>query len=192
MSSLGSANEPSRSKAISGEEESGPNPSGGQLGTPLRCRLGSRAPSRSNTWPRSARTASEGCRSKAFRHTQINLRGEAHLVRKGRSEKTIESYRHHVERLFADWLDTPLRELAADPSSPAWRESTTRSPGRTVLGVAFGHLFGGAEHGQDDFFFQRQRPNGEDRRRSPHRRGSRDMGNSKLSILSKGIEGSSF
>ena len=42
------------------------------------------------------------------------------------------------------------------------------------------------------FFFQRQRPNGEDRRRSPHRRGSRDMGNSKLSILSKGIEGSSF
>jgi integrase len=40
---------------------------------------------------------------------------DAHLVRKGRSEGTIEGYRDHVERLFKDWLDTPLQELADDP-----------------------------------------------------------------------------
>lgn len=38
------------------------------------------------------------------------------MVRKNRSARTIESYRDHVERLFADWLDTPLIELGADPS----------------------------------------------------------------------------
>ena len=192
MSSLGSANEPSRSKAISGEEKADLIHQGVNWEHLRDVDSGRVLRREAILGPDQQRTASEGCRSKAFRHTQINLRGEAHLVRKGRSEKTIESYRDHVERLFADWLDTPLRELAADPSSPAWRESTTRSPGRTVLGVAFGHLFGEAEHGQDDILVQRQRPNGEDRRRSPHRRGSRDMGNSKLSILSKGIDGSSF
>ncbi len=36
---------------------------------------------------------------------------DAHMVRKGRSELTIESYRDHVERIFAEWLDTPLKEL---------------------------------------------------------------------------------
>jgi integrase len=40
---------------------------------------------------------------------------EAHLIRKGRSVKTISGYRDHVERLFAGWLDTPLHELAMDP-----------------------------------------------------------------------------
>jgi integrase len=44
---------------------------------------------------------------------------DAHLVRKGRSELTIESYRDHVERIFSDWLDTPLRELAVDPARVA-------------------------------------------------------------------------
>lgn len=44
---------------------------------------------------------------------------DAHLVRKGRSEKTIESYRDHVERIFVNWLDTPLRELAMDPARVA-------------------------------------------------------------------------
>lgn len=29
---------------------------------------------------------------------------EAHLIRKGRSKKTISGYRAHVERLFAEWL----------------------------------------------------------------------------------------
>ena len=44
---------------------------------------------------------------------------EAHLVRKNRSEKTIAGYRDHVERIFAEWLDTPLRELGADPARVA-------------------------------------------------------------------------
>ncbi|MGN6538323.1 MAG: tyrosine-type recombinase/integrase [Mesorhizobium sp.] len=41
---------------------------------------------------------------------------DAHLVRKRRSEGTIEGYRDHVERLFKDWLETPLQELADDPA----------------------------------------------------------------------------
>jgi integrase len=46
---------------------------------------------------------------------------DAHLVRKGRSELTIEGYRDHVERIFVDWLDTPLQELASDPARVAKR-----------------------------------------------------------------------
>lgn len=41
---------------------------------------------------------------------------DAHLVRKGRSERTIESYRDHVERIFIEWLDSPLQELGLDPA----------------------------------------------------------------------------
>ena len=41
---------------------------------------------------------------------------DAHLVRKGRSERTIESYRDHVERIFMEWLDSPLKELGLDPA----------------------------------------------------------------------------
>lgn len=41
---------------------------------------------------------------------------DAHMVRKGRSERTIDSYRDHVERLFKDWLDRPLVELADNPA----------------------------------------------------------------------------
>ncbi|MDI4236692.1 integrase arm-type DNA-binding domain-containing protein [Bradyrhizobium sp. Arg237L] len=44
---------------------------------------------------------------------------EAHLVRKNRSEKTIEGYRDHVERIFAESLDAPLHELATDPARVA-------------------------------------------------------------------------
>ena len=44
---------------------------------------------------------------------------DAHLVRKGRSEKTISGYRDHVERVLVDWLDTPLNELALDPAQVA-------------------------------------------------------------------------
>lgn len=44
---------------------------------------------------------------------------DAHLSRKGRSDRTIESYRDHVERLFAEWLDTPLMDIADDPSRVA-------------------------------------------------------------------------
>jgi integrase len=44
---------------------------------------------------------------------------EAHLIRKGRSEVTISGYRNHVERIFGEWLDTPLHELAMDPARVA-------------------------------------------------------------------------
>lgn len=40
---------------------------------------------------------------------------ESHLNRKGRSENTIADYRDHVERLMAEWLETPLRELGEAP-----------------------------------------------------------------------------
>jgi hypothetical protein len=38
------------------------------------------------------------------------------MVRKGRSERTIESYRDHVERIFKEWPDSPLQELGLDPA----------------------------------------------------------------------------
>ena len=38
------------------------------------------------------------------------------MIRKGRSERTIESYRDHVERIFVEWLDSPLQELGLDPA----------------------------------------------------------------------------
>ena len=41
---------------------------------------------------------------------------DAHMIRKGRSEGTIESYRDHVERIFVEWLDSPLQELGLDPA----------------------------------------------------------------------------
>lgn len=41
---------------------------------------------------------------------------DAHMLRKGRSELTIESYRDHVERIFIEWLDAPLEELGLDPA----------------------------------------------------------------------------
>lgn len=44
---------------------------------------------------------------------------EAHLIRKGRSEKTTSGYRDHVERLFSEWLDTPLLDLANNPGRVA-------------------------------------------------------------------------
>ena len=44
---------------------------------------------------------------------------EAPLVRKNRSERTIAGYRDHVERIFAEWLDTPLAALGSDPTRVA-------------------------------------------------------------------------
>ncbi|NJO53510.1 MAG: integrase family protein [Bacteroidales bacterium] len=41
------------------------------------------------------------------------------LVRKNRSERTIEGYCDHVERIFLEWLDTPLIELGNDPAKVA-------------------------------------------------------------------------
>lgn len=55
---------------------------------------------------------------------------DAHMTRKGRSERTIESYRDHVERVFADWLGTPLKELAEDPAPVAKKhDAITRDSG---------------------------------------------------------------
>ena len=50
-----------------------------------------------------------------LRHAWQRYR-DAHMVRKGRSERTIESYRDHVERIFVEWLDSPLQELGLDPA----------------------------------------------------------------------------
>src|SRR5689334_22077348 len=44
---------------------------------------------------------------------------DAHLIRKNRSEKTIKGYRDHIERIFAEWLDETLHELATDPARVA-------------------------------------------------------------------------
>lgn len=49
----------------------------------------------------------------------------AHLIRKGRSDRTIESYRDHVERIFVGWLDTPLEELGLGPAKVAKRHDDT-------------------------------------------------------------------
>lgn len=52
---------------------------------------------------------------------------EAHLIRKNRSEKTIEGYRDHVERVFAAWLDITLHELATDPARVAKKHDEVTS-----------------------------------------------------------------
>ncbi|MBB3810108.1 integrase arm-type DNA-binding domain-containing protein [Pseudochelatococcus contaminans] len=46
-------------------------------------------------------------------------RYKVYMARKNRSERTIESYRDHVERIFTEWLDTPLIELGNDPAKVA-------------------------------------------------------------------------
>jgi integrase len=52
---------------------------------------------------------------------------DAHLIRKGRSEKTISGYRDHVERIFAEWLDVPLQELGAEPARVAKKHDDVTS-----------------------------------------------------------------
>lgn len=55
---------------------------------------------------------------------------EAHLMRKNRSAKTIEGYRDHVDRIFAEWLDTTLHVLATDPARVAKKhDEVTRENG---------------------------------------------------------------
>ena len=46
---------------------------------------------------------------------------EAHLVRKGRSARTIASYTDHVGRILKPWRDLPLKVLGEDPSLVAKR-----------------------------------------------------------------------
>src|ERR1700751_2890599 len=80
--------------------------------------------------PKTAQQNGQGCASASNEGTvaisaEVTLRQAwqrylaAHLLRKGRSEKTINSYRDHVERIFAEWLDVPLNELATDPARVA-------------------------------------------------------------------------
>jgi site-specific recombinase XerD len=55
---------------------------------------------------------------------------DAHLIRKGRSEKTISSYRDHVERILVEWLDTSLKDLAMFPARVAKKhDDVTRENG---------------------------------------------------------------
>lgn len=49
---------------------------------------------------------------------------DGHMIRKGRSEGTIAGYRDHVERIFADWGDKPLKELAEEPALVAARHDS--------------------------------------------------------------------
>lgn len=54
-------------------------------------------------------------------HGAITLRGaweryrDAHMVRKGRAERTVENYSDYMERHLADWLDQPLAKLGLRP-----------------------------------------------------------------------------
>jgi hypothetical protein len=65
----------------------------------------------------------------------------SHLERKNRSEKTIAHYRDHVERLFAEWLDTPLSELGDNPGLVADRHETmTRENGPAMANGAMRSL----------------------------------------------------
>ena len=41
---------------------------------------------------------------------------EAHLIRKGRGERTIKGYQDHIDQHLADWLDRSLARLGRDPS----------------------------------------------------------------------------
>jgi hypothetical protein len=46
------------------------------------------------------------------------------------AKKAINGYRDHVERIFAEWLDTALRELATDPARVAKKhDEVTRENG---------------------------------------------------------------
>jgi integrase len=54
----------------------------------------------------------------------------SHMERKGRSAHTIRGYTDHVERLLADWLDTPLSYLGENPMLVADRhDKLTRENG---------------------------------------------------------------
>ena len=46
---------------------------------------------------------------------------DGHMARKGRSARTIESYRDHVERIFKSWTDQPLKQLGEEPALVAAR-----------------------------------------------------------------------
>lgn len=64
-----------------------------------------------------------------------------HMVRKGRSAGTIENYRDHMERLFKEWLDTPLARLGRQPNLVAERhEKITNDHGAYIANGAMRSL----------------------------------------------------
>jgi site-specific recombinase XerD len=66
---------------------------------------------------------------------------DAHMVRKGRSEGTIENYRDHMERLFDDWLDKPLARLGRQPKLVAERhDEITKENGPYIANGAMRSL----------------------------------------------------
>ncbi|MGZ9243873.1 MAG: integrase [Candidatus Binatia bacterium] len=65
----------------------------------------------------------------------------AHMIRKGRSEGTIENYRDHIERLFGDWLDKPLARLGRQPKFVAERhDKITKENGPYIANGAMRSL----------------------------------------------------
>jgi integrase len=66
---------------------------------------------------------------------------DAHMIRKGRSEGTIENYRDHMERLFGDWLDKPLARLGREPKLVAERhDKITKENGPYIANGAMRSL----------------------------------------------------
>lgn len=66
---------------------------------------------------------------------------DAHMIRKGRSEGTIENYRDHMERLFGDWLDKPLARLGRQPKLVAERhDKITKEHGPYIANGAMRSL----------------------------------------------------
>lgn len=66
---------------------------------------------------------------------------DAHMIRKGRSPGTIENYRDHMERLFADWLDKPLARLGRQPRLVAERhDKITKENGAYIANGAMRSL----------------------------------------------------
>jgi Arm DNA-binding domain len=58
---------------------------------------------------------------------------DAHMKRKGRSSGTIEGYRDHMERLFKNWLDSPLARLGRQPHLVVERhDQITKENGRYI------------------------------------------------------------
>lgn len=59
---------------------------------------------------------------------------EAHLVRKGRSETTIEGYRGHVERIFVEWLDIPAPRARNGSSARGTKARRSHKRERAIHG----------------------------------------------------------
>lgn len=74
---------------------------------------------------------------------------DSHMIRKGRSAGTIENYRDHMERLFADWLDKPLGRLGRQPHLVAERhDKLTRENGAYIANGAMRSLRAVYNHAQ--------------------------------------------